>query len=59
MCQHAMTRGFAATVYNRTKAKAQPLLDQGAEQAGAVVAPAGDGRLVERAGQLRERDHGR
>src|SRR5882762_797637 len=27
MCQHLMTKGFAATVYNRTKEKAQPLLD--------------------------------
>ncbi len=30
MCQHLMTKGYAATVYNRTKEKAQPLLDQGA-----------------------------
>src|SRR5256714_11541308 len=30
MCQHLMTRGFKATVYNRTKDKAQPLLDAGA-----------------------------
>jgi len=30
MCQHAMTKGFAATVFNRTRLKAQPLLDQGA-----------------------------
>ena len=30
MCQHAMAKGYAATVYNRTKEKAQPLLDQGA-----------------------------
>lgn len=30
MCQHAMTAGYAATVYNRSKDKAQPLLDQGA-----------------------------
>src|SRR4051812_5465988 len=30
MCQHALAAGFAATVYNRTRAKAQPLLDQGA-----------------------------
>jgi 3-hydroxyisobutyrate dehydrogenase len=30
MCQHLMTKGFSATVYNRTKAKAQPLLEQGA-----------------------------
>jgi 3-hydroxyisobutyrate dehydrogenase len=30
MCQHLMTRGFKATVSNRTKDKAQPLLDAGA-----------------------------
>jgi 3-hydroxyisobutyrate dehydrogenase len=28
MCQHLMTKGYAATVYNRTKEKAQPLLEQ-------------------------------
>ncbi len=30
MCQHLLTKGYAATVYNRSKAKAQPLLDAGA-----------------------------
>lgn len=30
MCQHAMTKGYAATVYNRSKDKAQPLIDAGA-----------------------------
>src|SRR5919204_961511 len=30
MCQHCVAKGFAATVYNRTREKAQPLLDQGA-----------------------------
>jgi len=30
MCQHLLTKGFKGTVYNRGKAKAQPLLDQGA-----------------------------
>src|SRR3954467_1651557 len=30
MCQHLMTKGFAATVFTRTKEKAQPLLDAGA-----------------------------
>src|SRR5437588_7084046 len=30
MCQHLMTKGFKATVYNRTRDKAQPLLDAGA-----------------------------
>jgi 3-hydroxyisobutyrate dehydrogenase len=31
MCEHALKKGFAATVYNRSKDKAQPLLDQGAK----------------------------
>lgn len=30
MCQHAMNKGFKATVFNRSKDKAQPLLDAGA-----------------------------
>ncbi len=30
MCQHAMTKGYAATVHNRSRDKAQPLIDQGA-----------------------------
>ena len=30
MCQHLMTRGYTATVYNRTKEKAQDLIAQGA-----------------------------
>ena len=30
MCEHAMKRGFAATVYNRSRDKAQPLIEQGA-----------------------------
>jgi 3-hydroxyisobutyrate dehydrogenase len=30
MCEHAMTAGYAATVFNRSKDKAQPLLDKGA-----------------------------
>src|SRR4051812_46343865 len=33
MCQHLMTKGFKATVYNRTKDKAKPLLDAGAQWA--------------------------
>src|SRR5687767_3295977 len=33
MCQHAMTAGFRATVYNRSKDKAQPLIDAGAAYA--------------------------
>jgi 3-hydroxyisobutyrate dehydrogenase len=30
MCQHLMTKGYQATVYNRGREKAQPLLDAGA-----------------------------
>ncbi len=30
MCQHLMTAGYKATVYNRTREKTQPLLDAGA-----------------------------
>src|SRR5688572_22210443 len=30
MCQHLMTKGYKATVYNRSKDKAQPLIEQGA-----------------------------
>lgn len=33
MCQHLMTKGFQATVYNRSKDKAGPLLEQGAKWA--------------------------
>src|SRR5713226_7630931 len=30
MCQHVMNKGYQATVYNRSREKAQPLLDAGA-----------------------------
>jgi 3-hydroxyisobutyrate dehydrogenase len=33
MCGHLIARGFTASVYNRTKGKAQPLLDKGAKWA--------------------------
>ena len=33
MCQHLITKGFSATVYNRCKDKAKPLLDRGAKWA--------------------------
>jgi 3-hydroxyisobutyrate dehydrogenase len=33
MCQHLMTRGYKATVYNRSREKTQPLVEQGAEYA--------------------------
>jgi 3-hydroxyisobutyrate dehydrogenase len=31
MCGHFLGKGYAVTVYNRTKSKAQPLLDKGAQ----------------------------
>lgn len=33
MCQHVMSKGYAATVYNRSKEKTQPLLEAGAKYA--------------------------
>ena len=33
MCQHLMTKGYSATVYNRSRDKSQPLLDAGAQWA--------------------------
>ncbi len=33
MCQHLMDKGYKATVFTRTKEKAQPLLDKGAQWA--------------------------
>ena len=44
MCQHLMDLGYSATVYNRTQAKAQPLIDAGATWADSAsdVAAASD-----------------
>src|ERR687897_1636689 len=33
MCQHCISKGYSATVYNRSREKAQPLLDLGATYA--------------------------
>lgn len=33
MCQHCISKGYAATVYNRSKDKAQPLIELGAKYA--------------------------
>src|SRR5437763_11223449 len=33
MCQHLMTKGYAATIFNRSRDKAKPLLDAGASWA--------------------------
>src|SRR5437764_2655562 len=46
MCQHAMTKGFSATVYNRSRDKAQPLVDQGAAFADGPKAVAGRSDVV-------------
>src|SRR5579863_690508 len=44
MCGHLVRKGFAATVYNRTRAKAEPLLAAGAKWADSpkAVAEASD-----------------
>src|SRR5579864_9613810 len=46
MCQHLITKGFAATVYNRHKEKAQPLLDTGAKWAATPKAVAEQSDVV-------------
>jgi 3-hydroxyisobutyrate dehydrogenase len=46
MCEHALKKGFAATVYNRSKDKAQPLLDQGAKFAATPKAVAEQSDVV-------------
>ena len=44
MCGHLIASGYQATVYNRTRARLQPLLDRGAVEAGSPreVAEASD-----------------
>lgn len=46
MCRHLMNAGFRTTVYSRTKAKAQPLLDQGAAWADTPAAVAAESEVV-------------
>ncbi len=46
MCQHAMAKGFSATVYNRSKEKAQPLLDLGAQFADTPKAVAAQSDVI-------------
>src|SRR3954471_17484308 len=46
MCEHAVKAGFAATVYNRSKDKAQPLLDLGAKFADSPKAVAQQSDIV-------------
>jgi 3-hydroxyisobutyrate dehydrogenase len=46
MCQHAMAKGFTANVYNRSRDKAQPLVDQGATFAASPKAVAEKSDIV-------------
>lgn len=46
MCGHLMARGFAMTIFNRTKAKAQPLVDKGARWADSPKAMAENADVV-------------
>ncbi len=46
MCQHAMSKGFAATVYNRSKDKLQPLVELGATAADSPKAVAQNADIV-------------
>lgn len=46
MCQHAMTKGYAATVYNRSKDKLQPLVELGAKAADAPKEVAANADVV-------------
>jgi 3-hydroxyisobutyrate dehydrogenase len=46
MCRHLIAKGYAATVYNRTRAKAQPLLEAGAAYAATPAAVARSSDVV-------------
>ncbi len=46
MCQHLITKGYSATVYNRSKDKAQPLIDLGAKYAATPKAVAEQSDVV-------------
>lgn len=46
MCGHLLQRGFSATVYNRSRAKAEPLLTQGAKWADTPRAVAAQSDVV-------------
>ena len=46
MCQHLISKGYAATVYNRHKEKAQPLLEAGAKWADTPKAVAEQSQVV-------------
>src|SRR5262245_50726264 len=46
MCQHLIDKGYSATVYNRHKEKAQPLLEAGAKWAASPKAVAEQSNVV-------------
>lgn len=46
MCGHLMDKGFPATIYSRTRAKAEPLLDRGADWADSPKAVAEQSDVV-------------
>src|SRR5580692_7993832 len=46
MCQHAMAKGYAASVYNRSKDKLQPILELGAKAADTPKAVAEQSDIV-------------
>ena len=46
MCEHAMKKGFTATVFNRSKDKAKPLIDAGAAYAASPKAVAESSDVV-------------
>ncbi len=55
MCGHLIAKGFAATVYNRTKDKAKALLDKGAKWADSPKAVAEQSRRRLRHRRLSQR----
>ena len=46
MCRHVLAAGYRVTLYSRTKAKAQPLLDLGAMWAGSPCAVAAESDIL-------------
>ncbi len=46
MCGHIMKKGYATTIHTRTKSKAQPLLDQGAQYADSPQAVAAQSDII-------------
>ena len=59
MCGHLMAKGFAATVYNRTKEKAKGVLDKGAKWADTPKAVAEQTEDERAHGAHRQRDRNR